>query len=205
MEGYALEMLGRMPFCSAAEIAGVLGRPLDDVRVEVRAMKAAGVVEVVVGGGVRGSPERMNLTRDGAEELARRRGCTMEQLVVDGFAVTNDWLRTILQRSSIAPTFYALAAAASVVQGYPCLWYWRRRDWLDGTLEVGPGFFMRVARIGSSISRDSLKSRLGNMVIMGRDAFINAGLLGAVRPNDAGICERVDSSWCEWLVSMDSK
>ena len=46
-----------------------------------------------------------------------------------------------------------------------------------GTLEVGPGFFMRVARIGSSISRDSLKSRLGNMVIMGRDAFINAGLL----------------------------
>ena len=28
MEGYALEMLGRMPFCSAAEIAGVLLRPL---------------------------------------------------------------------------------------------------------------------------------------------------------------------------------
>ena len=72
-------MIGRMPFCSSEEIAGVLLRPLDDVRVEVRAMKAAGVVEVVVGGGVRGSPERMNLTRDGAEELARRRGCTMEQ------------------------------------------------------------------------------------------------------------------------------
>ena len=177
MEGYALEMIGRMPFCSSDEIAGVLLRSLDDVRVEVRAMKAAGVVEVVVSGGVRGSPERMNLTRDGAEELARRRGCTMEQLVVDGFAVTNDWMRTILQRSSIAPTFYALAAAASAVQGYSCLWYWRRRDWLDGTLEVGPGFFMLVARIGSSISRDSLKSRLGNMVIMGRDAFINAGLL----------------------------
>ena len=175
MEGYALEMIGRMPFCSSAEIAGVLLRSLDEVRVEVRAMKAAGVVEVVVGGGT--VPERMNLTREGAEELARRRGCTMEQLVVDGFAVTNDWLRTILQRSSIAPTFYALAIAASVVQGYPCLWYWRRRDWLDGTLEVGPGFFMRVARVGSSISRDSLKSRLGNMVIMGRDAFINAGLL----------------------------
>ena len=177
MDRAYLEMIGRMPFCSSDEIAGVLLRSLDEVRVEVRSMKAAGLVEVVVGGGVRGSPERMNLTRDGAEELARRRGCTMEQLVVDGFAVTNDWLRTILQRSSIAPTFYALAAAASVVQGYPCLWYWRRRDWLEGTLEVGPGFFMRVARIGSSISRDSLKSRLGNMVIMGRDAFINAGLL----------------------------
>ena len=177
MDRAYLEMIGRMPFCSSDEIAGVLLRSLDEVRVEVRSMKAAGLVEVVVGGGVRGSPERMNLTRDGAEELARRRGCTMEQLVVDGFAVTNDWLRTILQRSSIAPTFYALAAAASAVQGYSCLWYWRRRNWLDGTLEVGPGFFMRVARIGSSISRDSLKSRLGNMVIMGRDAFINAGLL----------------------------
>ena len=32
MEGYALEMIGRMPFCSSEEIAGVLLRPLDDVR-----------------------------------------------------------------------------------------------------------------------------------------------------------------------------
>ena len=32
MEGYALEMIGRMPFCSSAEIAGVLLRSLDEVR-----------------------------------------------------------------------------------------------------------------------------------------------------------------------------
>ena len=175
MEGYALEMIGRMPFCSSAEIAGVLLRPLDDVRVEMRAMKAAGAVEVGFGGGT--VPERLYLTRAGAEELARRRGCTMEQLVVDGFAVTNDFVRTVLRRSPAVPTFYALAVAASAVQGWPCLWYWRRRGWLDGTLEVGPGFYMRVARIGASLRRGSLKSRLGKMVLTGREAFINAGLI----------------------------
>ena len=179
MEGFALEMIGRMPFCSSAEIAGVLLRSLDDVRVEVRAMKADGAVEVGFGGGT--VPERFYLTRRGAEELARRRGCTMEQLVVDGFAVTNDFVRTVLRRSAIAPTFYALAVAASAVQGYPCLWYWRRRGWLDGTLEVGPGFYMRVARIGASLRRGSLKSRLGKMVLTGRESFINAGL---IVPND---------------------
>ena len=166
-----------MPFCSSDEIAGVLLRSLDEVRVEVRAMKAAGVVEVGFGGGVRGSPEKLYLTRAGAEELARRRGCTMEQLVVDGFVVTNDFFRTVLGRSPVAPTFYALAVAASRVQGYPCLWFWRRRDWLDGTLMVGPGFYMRVGRIGASLRRDSVKSRLGQMVNTGRDSFINAGLL----------------------------
>ena len=170
-------MIGRMPFCSSDEIAGVLLRSLDEVRVEVRAMKAAGVVEVGFGGGVRGSPEKLYLTRAGAEELARRRGCTMEQLVVDGFVVTNDFLRTVLGRSPVASIFYGLAVAASRVQGYPCLWFWRRRDWLDGTIMVGPGFYMRVGRIGASLRRDSVKSRLGQMVNTGRDSFINAGLL----------------------------
>ena len=114
MEGYALEMIGRMPFCSSDEIAGVLLRSLDEVRVEVRAMKAAGVVEVGFGGGVRGSPEKLYLTRAGAEELARRRGCTMEQLVVDGFVVTNDFLCGLFWgRSPVAPIFYGLAVAAS--------------------------------------------------------------------------------------------
>ena len=177
MEGYALEMIGRMPFCSSEEIAGVLLRSLDEVRAEVRAMKAAGVVEVGFGGGVRGSPERLYLTRAGAEELARRRGCRMEELVVDGFAVTNDFVRTVLGRSPAVPTFYALAVAASRVQGYPCLWFWRRRGWSDGTIMVGPGFYMRVARIGASLRRDSVKSRLGQMVNTGRDSFINTGLL----------------------------
>ena len=172
-----LEIVGRMPFCSSAEIAGVLLRPLDDVRAEVRAMKEAGVVEVGFGGGVRGSPERLYLTRAGAEDFARRRGCAMEQLVKDGFAVTNEFFRTVLGRSAAVPTFYALAVASSAVQGYPCLWYWRRRGWSDGTIVVGPGFYMRVGRIGASLRRDSVKSRLGQMVNTGRKSFINTGLL----------------------------
>ena len=175
MKGYALEMIGRMPFCSSEEIAGVLLRPLAEVRAEVRAMKAAGVVEVGFGGGT--VPERLYLTRAGAEDLALRRGCTMEQLVVDGFVVTNDFLRTVLGRSPAASTFYGLAVAASAVQGYPCLWFWRRRGWSDGTIMVGPGFYMRVGRIGASLRRDSVKSRLGQMVNTGRDSFINTGLL----------------------------
>ena len=146
MEGYALEMIGRMPFCSSEEIAGVLLRPLNDVRGEVRAMKAAGVVEIGFGGGT--VPERLYLTRAGAEDLALRRGCDMEQLVKDGFVVTNEFFRTVLGRSAAVPTFYALAVASSAVQGYPCLWYWRRRGWSDGTIVVGPGFYMRVGRIG---------------------------------------------------------
>ena len=177
MEGYAFELIGRMPFCSSEEIAGVLLLPLDEVRAEVRAMKECGAVEVGFGGGVRRSPERVYLTRAGAEEFARRRGCTMEQLVVDGFVVTNDFLRTVLGRSPVAPTFYALAVAASAVQGYPCLWVWRRRGWSDGTIMVGPGFYMRVGRIGASLRRSSVKSRLGQMVNTGRDSFINTGLL----------------------------
>ena len=38
-------------------------------------MKEAGVFEVGFGGGVRGCPERLYLTRAGAEDLALRRGC----------------------------------------------------------------------------------------------------------------------------------
>ena len=74
-----------------------------------------------------------------------------------------------------------------------------------GRLRLDLGFFMRVARMGSSISRDSLKSRLGNMVIMGRDAFINARASCALRPNHSGICERLDSSWRGWAISLDSE
>ena len=176
MEGYAFEVIGRMPFCTSDEIAALYGRPLDDVRMQVLAMKSAGLIEVGFGRGVGGSPERYCLTRDGSEELARLRGCSMEQLVKDGYAVTTDWLRTILQRSVNIPTFYALAVATSGVQGRPCLWYWRRRDWLDGTLEVGPGRLMRVGRIGASVRRGSWRSRLGNFVETWKDDFVNTGV-----------------------------
>ena len=169
-------MIGRMPFCTAGEISGVLGCRRDDVRAGLRAMKAEGVVDVGYGGGG-GFPERMYLTRRGAEELAKQRGCTMDQLVREGFAVTNDWLRIILQRSANVPIFYALAVAASKAQGYPCRWYWRRRGWLDGSLAVGPGFFMRVGRIGASVRRDSVRSRLGSMVESWRSHFINTALI----------------------------
>ena len=169
-------MIGRMPFCTAGEISGVLGCRRDDVRAGLRAMKAEGVADVGYGGGG-GFPERMYLTRRGAEELAKQRGCTMDQLVREGFAVTNDWLRIILQRSANVPIFYALAVAASKAQGYPCRWYWRRRGWLDGTLAVGPGFFMRVGRIGASVRRDSVRSRLGSMVESWRSHFINTALI----------------------------
>ena len=175
MEGYALALVGRVPFCSAEEVAGVLRKPLEDVRTEVRSMKIAGMVEVGYGGG--GSSERLYLTRRGIEELARRRNCTVERLVSEGFAVTNDWLKLALRRSPSIPVFYALSMAASEVQGYPCIWYWRRHGWLDGTIEVGPGLLMRVARIGKGVSRSSIRSRLGSMVETWRKAFINTALI----------------------------
>ena len=176
MEGYALEVIGRMPFCTSEEIAALCERPLEDVRAYVLEMKNAGLIEVGFGRGVGGSPERYCLTRGGVEELGRLRGCSFEQLAQDGYAVTTDWLRTILQRSVNIPTFYALAVATSGVQGYPCLWYWRRRDWLDGTLEVGPGRLMRVGRIGASVRRGSWRSRLGNFVETRKDDFVNTGV-----------------------------
>ena len=169
-------MIGLMPFCTSAEVSGVFGVPLDAVRADVRAMKAASLVEVGYGGGG-GAPERLYLTRRGSEALARRRGCTMNQLIREGFAVTNDALRIILQRSPSIPTFYALSVAASRVQGCHCLWFWRRRGWLDGSLAVGPGFFMRVGRIGASVRRDSVRSRLGSMVESWRSHFINTALI----------------------------
>ena len=41
---------------------------------------------------------------------------------------------------------------------------------------------MRVGRIGASLRRDSVKSRLGQMVNTGRDSFINA--LDLLLPSD---------------------
>ena len=189
-EGRILELIGAMPFLSRGELAALGGLGDGEARHGLDRLLNGGLVDRV--GHARHSSVRTRrwyLTRAGIEELASLRGVDTGELL-DVLPVSAEWRRTLLRRLDAAETYYRLAALAAVASGRRCIWHWRRSGWLDGTLEVGPGRYVRVCRIGSALLRRSALHRLGGMVRMWEDGHVDTALIVVPGHTQARLVER---------------
>ena len=189
-EGRILDLIGAMPFLSRGELAALGGLGDGEARHGLDRLLNGGLVDRVGHariGNVR--TRRWCLTGKGVSELASLRGVDTDELLEE-LPVSAEWRRTLLRRLDAAETFYRLAALAAVVSGRRCRWHWRGSGWLDGTLEVGPGRYVRVCRIGSALLRRSALHRLGGMVRMWEDGHVDTALIVVPGHTQARLAER---------------
>ena len=204
-EGRIFEVVSRMPFVSREEFA-VLGDISDgEVRHGLNRLMQKGLIDRV--GHVRRKAvrtQRWYLARAGIADLAGRKQMEVSDLL-EVLPLSAEWRRLLLQRLDTAEVYYRLASLATEVTGQRCRWHWRRRGWLDGTLEVGPSRYVRVCRIGDAISRSVMLSRMGSMVEMWLDGLVDTALF--IAPSYTQI--RLMEQWLRtngsgiyaWLVS----
>ena len=172
-----LDLIGAMPFLSRGELAVLGGLGDGEARHGLNRLLNSGLIDRVGHariGKVR--TRRWCLTGHGVSELASLRGVDTDELL-GVLPVSAEWRRTLLRRLDAAEVYYRLAALAAGVSGRPCRWHWHWRGWLDGTLEVGPGRYVRVCRIGSALLRRSALHRLGGMVRMWEDGHVDTALV----------------------------
>ena len=189
-EGRILDLIGAMPFLSRGELAALGDMGDGEARHGLDRLLRGGLVDRVGHariGNVR--TRRWCLTGKGVSELASLRGVDTGELL-DALPVSAEWRRTLLRRLDAAEAFYRLAALAAGVSGRRCSWHWRRSGWLDGTLEVGPGRYVSVCRIGSALLRRSALHRLGGMVRMWEDGHVDTALIVVPGHTQARLVER---------------
>ena len=201
-----IEVLAVSPFCTREEV-GCLGG-LDDniVRNGLERLFRAGKADRV--GHIRLRRRRVwryFLTGTGVLELARQQGIDVDAVLAD-MPVSREWGRILAQRLDIVEVAYRLAMLAGS-SGEPMRWQWRRRGWMDGHLVVGPSRYIAVSRVGSSVPRKTVRSRMGSMVEDSKNGLIRAALLIAPSETDMGWMQR----WCAvnagdaymWLMTED--
>lgn len=177
-ERLVVECIGRMPFITRHELSALLGVDAGEAGRVFDALREQSLVEVVRWMSSHGSPaQRGYLTASGVRELGRLKGLDLRGLAEAGYVVSVQQLRTVLRRAELVELFYGLSAHASGELGRACVWHWRRADWLEGTLEVGPDRLLRVMRIGRGVERRAIASRLGAMVNAWRQQFVNSVLI----------------------------
>ena len=176
-DGLILETIGAMPFLSRGELVALCGLGDGEARHGLNRLLNSGLA-VRVGHARIGKARtrRWCLTGPGVSELASLRGVDTGELL-GVLPVSAEWRRTLLRRLDAAEVYYRLAALAAGVSGRPCRWHWRASGWLDGTLEVGRGRYVRVCRIGSALLRRSALHRLGGMVRMWEEGHVDTALI----------------------------
>ena len=203
--GRIVEVVSRMPFVSREELA-VLGDISDGkVRHGLSRLMQKGLIDRV--GHARQKAvrtQRWYLTRAGIADLAGRKQMEVGDLL-EVLPLSAEWRRLLLQRLDTAEVYYRLASLATGIRGQRCRWHWRRRGWLDGTLEVGTGRYVRICRIGDAISRRVMLSRMGSMVEMWLDGLVDTALFIVPGHTQARLMEqwirRNGSGIYAWLVS----
>lgn len=178
LEWLAIEYIARMPFTTRSELSALLGVDAGEAGRVFDALRERSLVEVVRWMSSDGSPaQRGYLTASGVRELGCLKGLDLRELAEAGYAVSVQQLRTVLHRAELVELFYGLSVMATEELGHACVWHWRRADWLEGTLEVGPDRLLRVMRIGRGVERGAIASRLGAMVNAWRRQFVNSVLV----------------------------
>lgn len=185
-----LELIGSMPFLSRKELVVLGGLSDGEARHGLDRIRRRGLIDRVGHartGRVR--TRRWCLTGSGVSALASLRGVDADELL-DRLPVSAGWRRTLLRRLDAAEVFYRLAALAAGVSGRRCRWHWHGSGWSDGTLAVGPGRYVRVCRIGSSLQRRSVLYRLGGMVRMWEQGHVDTVLIIVPGHTQARLVER---------------
>ena len=185
-----LDLIGSMPFLSRGELAVLGGLSDGEARHGLNRLRRIGLADRVGHARIgRVRTRRWYLTGAGVTDLAALRGVDVDGLL-GSLPVSAEWRRTLLRRMDAVEVFYRLAVLAARVSGWPCRWHWRGNGWSDGALEVGPGRYVRVCRIGGTLLRRSVIYRLGGMVRMWEEGLVDTALIIVPGHTQARMVER---------------
>ena len=185
-----LELIGSMPFLSRRELVILGGLSDGEARHGLNRLRRRGLLDRVGHARIgKVLTRRWCLTGSGVSELAALRGVDAGELLGE-LPVSAEWRRLLLRRLDAVEVCYRLAVVAAAVSGRRCRWHWRSGGWLDGTLEIGSGGYVRVCRIGSALLRRSVLYRLGGMVRMWQEGLVDTALIIVPEQTQSRLVER---------------
>ena len=193
-EASVVRLVGRMPFVASGEVHDLLGLDAEHRTGRVmRRLEGLGyVTSLKTAESMRYGHAASSycLTEQGIERLAGLDGIGVDD-VYESYPVSLQWRRALLRRMEAVDVFYRLCRWVAVVRragaitfdegeeegdsgeyavGQPSeetLFWWRRTEWLDGTIAFGEGNGargVRVLRVGSTRTRKATLHHLGSMM-----------------------------------------
>ena len=156
-----LAALGDMPFADADEIAvfaGLQGKPAQE---SLDRCLGNGLVGFV---GYRRSDvvysRRWYLTGQGIGVLSGLEGATLAKVLIEK-PVSVEWQRSLLRRLDSVDLLYRLLAAVAKLDGGTPEWVWHREGAFDAAMRLRNGKAFALMRLGTTLSWQATKSRLG--------------------------------------------
>ena len=197
IEASVVRLVGRMPFVASGEVHDLLGLDGQVSLKVMRNLEGLGyVTSLKTAESLRYGHNVPSycLTEQGIERLAGLDGIGVDD-VYESYPVSLQWRRALLRRMEAVDVFYRLCRRVAVVRragaitfdegeeegeeegdsgeyavGQPSeetLFWWRRTEWLDGTIAFGEGNGargVRVLRVGSTRTRKATLHHLGSMM-----------------------------------------
>ena len=154
-----LRLLANMPFLDRLGMAQVSGRSRSAVYEAVTAMERAGLLASVPHASeLTPSTRRLCLTADGVNELARRDGVAVEELLRHR-PVSRQWRRILVERLDAMAVVYRLISAIAGVSRPLSVRLYRSLP-LDAALALPEGGTLGLVRYGASADATAVAKRL---------------------------------------------
>ena len=154
-----LRLLASMPFLDRLGMARMSGRSRSAAHDAVNRLERAGLVDSVLHATeLTSSTRRFCLTADGVNELARRDGVTVDELLCHR-PVSRQWRRILLERLDALAVIHRLAATIVGVSRPIRLRLYRASP-LDAALALPEGRTLGVVRYGTSADATAFAKRL---------------------------------------------
>ncbi|MCY4654115.1 MAG: replication-relaxation family protein [Dehalococcoidia bacterium] len=157
-----IRALSENPFIAEAELAGVLGEPLDDVGKALTDLRKAGIAgRVSHSAAPLPTSWRCFLTREGIKESSGALGFGTVSEFVRAYPMSREWLRLLIGRMDAVSSVYRLAATLSPGRdGLRTGVEFHRKGNFDATITLHDGRAFGVVRQGLALPRRSLNERL---------------------------------------------
>lgn len=158
-----LETLEQLPFLSTEQVATLSGLELRKTRIALSAALNDGLA-----GFVRHKPtelanlRRWYLTGDGVRALTESKRATPER-VMRLMPVSTEWQRSLLRRLDALHLFYRLLLQVHDLTGEIPDWTWYREGHHDAAIRLPDGRSFLLMRLGSTLSWQAIKSRVGSL------------------------------------------
>ena len=157
-----IRALSENPFIAEAELAGVLGEPLEDVGKALADLRKAGIAgRVSHSAAPLPTSWRYFLTREGIKESSGALGFRTVSEFVRAYPMSREWLRLLIGRMDAVASVYRLAATLSPGRdGLRTGVEFHRKGNFDATITLHDGRAFGVVRQGLALPRRSLNERL---------------------------------------------
>ncbi len=161
--GQLLMTLSQLPFLSADEISTLIDFDAREVRADLKVAQCNRLVGSVQ---YRRSPSvtlrRWYLTREGTLIAAREERTTPERHLSRN-PVSTEWQRSLLRRLDAVDVLYRMLHEMVQFTGDTPEWAWHRDGPFDAAVRFPDGRRFVVMRLGSTLSWQATKSRLGSL------------------------------------------